>query len=126
MADTVEEVYVWSGTEWVPVVRDDCELPISSADDTVTLDGAANTFTVSTGGEERVVVDAAGNKLSKQSFAQAIDPAQASMLLTRCLAFLGQEPSSTLADANPQEILSWAVNHWDMQRVPKLATLPNA
>lgn len=73
-----------------------------------------------------VVVDAAGDKLSKQSFAQAIDPTKASMLLTRCLDFLGQEPSPTLADTNPQEILSWAVSHWDMQRVPKLATLPNA
>lgn len=34
----------------------DCELPISSADDTVTLDGASSVFTVSTGSEERVKV----------------------------------------------------------------------
>lgn len=73
-----------------------------------------------------VVVDAAGNKLSKQSFAPAVDPAQASTLLTRCLDLLGQAPPATLGDAEPQEILSWAVSHWDMQRVPKLATLPVA
>ena len=50
MADTVEQVYVWDGNAWTPVVRDDCELPISSADGTVTLDSpSANIFTASTG-----------------------------------------------------------------------------
>jgi len=66
MADTVEEVYVWDGTSWVPVVRDDCDLPINSSDDTVTLDGAANTFTVSTGGQEQVAVTDAAATFSGQ------------------------------------------------------------
>jgi len=57
MADTVDEVYVWDGTSWVPVVRDDCELPISSADDTVTLDSpSANTFAISTGENQALYV----------------------------------------------------------------------
>lgn len=87
MADTVEQVYVWDGNDWVPVVRDetvsktseltndgedgvnpfitaadipavpDKKLPISSADGTVVLDSpSANTFTISTGGQERAKV----------------------------------------------------------------------
>ena len=83
MADTVEQVYVWDGNDWTPVVRDetvsntseltndgedgvnpfitaadipdvpDKKLPISSDDDTVVLDSpSANTFTISTGGEQ--------------------------------------------------------------------------
>ena len=38
----------------------DAKLPIESDDGTVKLDGASSVFTVSTGGEERVVVQADG------------------------------------------------------------------
>ena len=37
MADTVEQVHVWDGADWIPVVRDDCALPISSVDGSVAL-----------------------------------------------------------------------------------------
>ena len=98
MADTVEQVYVWDGNDWTPVVRDetvsntseltndgedgvnpfitaadipavpDKKLPISSADDTVVLDSpSANTFTISTDGEERVKVDPNGRFLVGQN-----------------------------------------------------------
>ena len=75
MADTVEEVYVWSGTDWVPVVRDDCELPISSADGNVTLDSpSANTFTVSTGGSESFTI-AANKDATFQGHVGVMSPA---------------------------------------------------
>ena len=70
-----------------------------------------------------VIVDTHGDKLSKQSFAPAVDTTQASRLLLRCLELLGQQPTAALSSAAPDEILSWAVTHWDMQQVPKLATL---
>ena len=61
MADTVEEVYVWSGSDWVPVVRDECTLPIESVDGTVVVDGASSVFTVSTGEEERIIANDDGD-----------------------------------------------------------------
>lgn len=64
MADDITDVYIateagdagWQSLSALAAEQVDCELPISSADDTVTLDGASSVFTVSTGSEERVTV----------------------------------------------------------------------
>lgn len=65
-----------------------------------------------------------GQKLSKQTFAAAIDIHQPGPTLCRALAFLGQQPPLELADAAPAEILHWAISHWDLQQVPKRAAIP--
>jgi len=66
MADP-KKVKVFDGTDWVDLKADDPNLPISSTDGTVTLDSpSANTFTVSTGGQERVKVEDAAATFNVQ------------------------------------------------------------
>ncbi len=72
-----------------------------------------------------VAVNEEGQKLSKQHFADAINPQQASELLFKALSFLGQTPDPALAGASSTELLSWGIAHWDIQAVPKLANIPH-
>ena len=59
-----------------------------------------------------VAVNAAGEKLSKQTAARAIGPGE----LRPALQFLGQVVP---ADLTPREALAWARRHWDAGRVPR-------
>ncbi|ART80247.1 tRNA glutamyl-Q(34) synthetase GluQRS [Oceanisphaera avium] len=61
----------------------------------------------------------AGNKLSKQNHAPALDINHASNQLCQALRFLGQAPPATLATAPVAEVLAWAIAHWQLQQVPK-------
>jgi len=67
-----------------------------------------------------VAVDATGEKLSKQTGAAPIDPAQRATALAQALRFLGQPPP---IDLPPNDLLPWAVAHWDIQRVPRARSL---
>jgi len=67
-----------------------------------------------------VAVDAAGEKLSKQTGAAAIDPSQRATALAQALRFLGHPPP---IDLPPNDLLPWAVAHWDIQRVPRARSL---
>lgn len=58
-------------------------------------------------------VDAHGHKLSKQTHARALDPADASAALHAVLEFLQQRPPAELARSSPAEILAWASAHWN-------------
>ncbi len=69
-----------------------------------------------------VAVTAAGEKLSKQTGARALDPDAAVPALLGALRFLGQEPPADLAAAAPAEVWSWAFAHWDIGRVPARRT----
>lgn len=66
-----------------------------------------------------VATNAAGEKLSKQTLAPAIDAARAGSELVRALAFLGQAPPPELAFAGRGEIWRWALAHWDFGRIPR-------
>jgi glutamyl-Q tRNA(Asp) synthetase len=57
-----------------------------------------------------VAVNAAGEKLSKQTGARAIDPARRDELLPALLAFLGQRATAELDEA---------VANWDPARIPR-------
>ncbi|MDX1406138.1 MAG: tRNA glutamyl-Q(34) synthetase GluQRS [Woeseiaceae bacterium] len=59
-----------------------------------------------------VVANAAGQKLSKQTGAAAIDPAQRRQLLVQALDALGQDPPAELADTSLESIWQWAGEHW--------------
>ena len=71
-----------------------------------------------------VVVNAQGEKLSKQTLAPAIDTVTPAPTLCAALRFLGQSPPAELERAPLAELWSWAQAHWDMARVPRRRTQP--
>jgi glutamyl-Q tRNA(Asp) synthetase len=66
-----------------------------------------------------VAVNAAGQKLSKQTLAPSISRDAAVTTLYDALAFLGQQPprSSSL-----KELWRWAIANWSPERIPKVET----
>lgn len=61
----------------------------------------------------------AGEKLSKQTLACAVDDYPPAASLLAALAFLGQNPPSALARATLAEIWQWALAHWSIATVPR-------
>lgn len=74
-------------------------------------------------GHVPLAVQANGQKLSKQNHAKAIDSKLASRNLWQGLLFLGQKPPADLADAAADELLAWAVGHWQRSSVCGLSHL---
>ena len=70
-----------------------------------------------------VAANAAGEKLSKQTLARALDAAAAPALLVAALAFLGQRPPSDLARAPLAEVWAWAGAHWRLDQVPRCRSI---
>lgn len=68
-----------------------------------------------------VAVNAAGQKLSKQTLAPAIAATEAVAQLNACLTFLGQPNVSA---ATPSELLQQAVANWDIRAVPRQGSRP--
>lgn len=66
-----------------------------------------------------VVLNARGEKLSKQTFAAPLDVACPLPTLLRVMWFLGQEVSPELADGSIEGFWRWAVAHWDVERIPR-------
>ena len=62
-----------------------------------------------------VVVNPAGEKLSKQTEAQAAGPEA----IAAALAFLGHAPPAELRAAPAKELVAWGIAHWDSARLPK-------
>lgn len=71
-----------------------------------------------------VVVNEAGEKLSKQTLAQSVDDHSPGPALVEALAFLGQSPPQALRRASPAEVLAWGVAHWQLARVPRQRAAP--
>jgi len=71
-----------------------------------------------------VAVNADGEKLSKQTRAAALDAEHPSPDMVHALRFLGQSPEESLTTARPEEILAWALEHWNMDRVPHQLSIP--
>jgi len=69
-----------------------------------------------------VAVNQQGEKLSKQTLAPALDCTQAPAVLRAALAFLGQPVSGELNTT--AEIWRWALDHWQLDRVPRTRTIP--
>lgn len=66
-----------------------------------------------------VVVNAAGEKLSKQTLAAPVAALPPARALAAALAFLGQNPPPALGRASLREIWKWAVTHWSLADVPR-------
>ena len=64
-----------------------------------------------------VLADTDGNKLSKQSHARPVEPADPPGLLRACLRDLGQDPQTGAGCV--AELLSLAAAHWDQTRIPR-------
>ena len=71
-----------------------------------------------------VAVDAAGEKLSKQTFAAPFEAGRPLPALVDALAFLGQQPPPKLARGTVPEFWDWAIKHWSLTRVPRTRTAP--
>ena len=67
-----------------------------------------------------VATNADGEKLSKQTLAQAIDESFPPSMLIAALDFLGQAPPDGLKGASVKEVWAWALGHWEMGRVPRV------
>jgi glutamyl-Q tRNA(Asp) synthetase len=71
-----------------------------------------------------VATNAAGEKLSKQTLAQAINPEAPVAALLAALRFLGQHPPPALAQAPLAEVWQWARAHWQLAAVPRCRQAP--
>lgn len=69
-----------------------------------------------------VAVNAAGEKLSKQTHAAPVNDARAPTLLFQALEFLRQEPPPELRRSTVAELLHWGVSRWRPLRMEGLHT----
>ena len=70
-----------------------------------------------------VAVNAAGEKLSKQTLAAPLNDEKPVPSLWQALKFLGQNPPDVLRNASLSEFWEWAIIHWSLTNVPKTRTL---
>lgn len=70
-----------------------------------------------------VIVNKQGQKLSKQTYAQAIPKQNPAPYLLHCLQLLGQAPPQSLKNASAQDILQWATQHWQLEKTPHCRSL---
>ncbi|WP_421280849.1 tRNA glutamyl-Q(34) synthetase GluQRS [Aeromonas taiwanensis] len=66
-----------------------------------------------------LAVLADGNKLSKQNHAPALARDERRQALWQALAFLGQCPPPELKAGSVDEIITWGIAHWRLERVPR-------
>jgi glutamyl-Q tRNA(Asp) synthetase len=66
-----------------------------------------------------VATNAAGEKLSKQTGAPALDRSHPAPALVAALRFLGQPAPPALERATARTVLEWASANWDRARIPR-------
>ncbi len=66
-----------------------------------------------------VVLNAEGQKLSKQNHAPALDDDSPLPALWQALAFLGQRPDSALLEGDLDSLWRWAVDNWHSEDIPR-------
>ena len=64
-----------------------------------------------------LLTNSQGQKWSKQTLAPALDLNQKEQLLRQVLTYLNLPNAPTVH--RPQELLDWAVAHWQMDKIPK-------
>lgn len=69
-----------------------------------------------------IVVNDAGEKLSKQTFARPLEPDNPLPGLWLALYFLGQTPPTDLKNASLDEFWKWAHYHWAVDKIPRTRT----
>jgi glutamyl-Q tRNA(Asp) synthetase len=71
-----------------------------------------------------VAVNAAAEKLSKQTLAPPVDARDPVPVLAQVLEFLGQSPSVQMRRATLAEFWDWAVSNWKAERIPHRRSRP--
>ena len=71
-----------------------------------------------------IAVNAAGEKLSKQTLAPQVDEERPARVLLEVLQFLGQQPLSELSGAPLDELWKWAILNWRRAALPAKKVLP--
>ena len=66
-----------------------------------------------------VVINTAGEKLSKQTRAPAIELSCALMYLVQAMRFLGQNPPAEIAQGDIASFWRWAKKNWRIQQIPR-------
>ncbi len=66
-----------------------------------------------------VATHANGQKLSKQNFAQPLNPETPQENLVQALRFLSQHPPDLLLQESLETLWQWAIAHWNPAQVPK-------
>lgn len=67
-----------------------------------------------------LLVDAAGDKLSKQKQSDPVATTSPESALRRCLELLGHAPSP---DIGASDLLDWATAQWSLTKIPRVCTL---
>ncbi len=81
-------------------------------------------LTVPIYGHVPVVTDQYGKKLSKRYEAtDALMESNPGSLLLGALVFLGQQVDPQLQGADTNSVIGWAIDNWDISRVPRMKTL---
>ena len=70
-----------------------------------------------------IAVNTQGEKLSKQTFAEAVHPDANNQWLIQGLAFLGQDLQPDYPELEPCELLKSAAHHWQPQSIPRQASI---
>ncbi len=71
-----------------------------------------------------VVVNVAGEKLSKQTLAEPLNDDDPVPALWQALSFLGQQPPIALRSGTRDALWEWALQHWSLGRVPQHISSP--
>lgn len=71
-----------------------------------------------------VAVNAAGEKLSKQTLAAPVDASQPVATLLSALSFLQQHPPAELGRGDLNSLWDWALQNWDTPKLQGIATHP--
>lgn len=70
-----------------------------------------------------IIVDHHGDKLSKQTHAEAVNTEKPVETLFLLLTLLKQNPPDILRKATVAEILDWAIAHWNPQKLKKIRAI---
>ena len=70
------------------------------------------------------VVNQQGDKLSKRTFAEALDLTNPVATLWQALDLLGQQPPDELREADLSSFWNWAIKHWDAKKISRTYSLP--
>ncbi|MBL4711621.1 MAG: tRNA glutamyl-Q(34) synthetase GluQRS [Gammaproteobacteria bacterium] len=71
-----------------------------------------------------LVVDKAGNKISKSDSNAKISLKCKEKILFDALIFLGQQPPADLIESDIHNIWHWAISHWQLNQVPQEKNVP--